>query len=82
MHVIFSQLDLGKNKKPGIFRNDIYLPKAAGEIAPDYPVPFLSQVFCGFILAEFSALSYIHQCIFLKKLMRCMGDGPYSRKAS
>ena len=44
--------------------------------------PFAAQIFRRALLAPCAKLPSFHQCIFLRKLGRCSGDGPYSLSAS
>ena len=79
---IFSCLNFNKNNKFSFFRNNIKLSSAAEKVAFQDAVAVQAQVAGGLLLPPGSQVLFIHQCIFLRKLGRWMGQGPYSRIAS
>ena len=79
---VFSELDLSKHDIPLVLRDNIYLTGAAGKVHFPYRIAFFLQIFRRLPLAEAAESAYVHQCIFLKKLILCIGDGPNSRIAS
>ena len=79
---IFSRLNLSKNNEFYFFRNNIKLSGAAGKIAFKDAVAVKAEITGGLLLAPGSQAFSIHQCIFLRKLRRWMGQGPYSRIAA
>ena len=80
--IVFSELYLDKNYVITPFCDyiDLALPVAA--VGVDNPVSVQPQIICGLALAESAEFFLCHQCIFLKKLGRCISHGPYSRRAS
>ena len=79
---IFSRLNLSKNYEFSLFRNNIKLSSAAGKVTFQDAVAVKAQVAGGLLLPPGSQTFSIHQCIFLRKLGRWMGQGPYLRIAS
>ena len=79
---IFSRLNLSKNDEFSFFRNNIKLSGAAGKVAIKDAVAVKAEITGGLLLAPGSQAFSIHQCIFLRKLRRWMGQGPFSRIAA
>ena len=77
-----AQLHLNKGNDAAAQRDDVYLSRAAAEVALKDSIPFAAQLFRRALLAPRTKLPPLHQCIFLRKLGRCSGDGPYSLSAS
>ena len=82
---VFPQLDLHEGKHAPLFGNDLDLPVPAALVEPQDPPAAAAQIIGRLLLApgaEKALFLPAGQCIFLKKLSRWMGLGPYSRKAS
>ena len=79
---IFPCLNFDKNKEFSFFRNKIKRAGAAGKVAFKDAVAVKTEITGGLLLAPGSQAFSIHQCIFLRKLRRWMGQGPYSRIAA
>ena len=79
---VLAKFDLDENDVTPLPRDEVDLAGAAGKVRLYDPVAVPAQPARRALLAETAKLMSVHQCIFLKKLMRWMGEGPNSRIAA
>ena len=80
---VLALLNFYKSDDLTLAGDDVDFSLTAAEIALHDPVAVQAQIAGGAILAPVSALLLlVHPYSFLRKLMRWMGEGPNSRRAS
>ena len=77
-----AELHLHEGKRPSPLRDQVDLPEAAAVIPLQDAIKTAAQIPCRLFFPKLSKTVLIHQCIFLKKLGRWTGLGPYWRSAA
>ena len=78
----FAQLYLNEGYIFSARGDDVYLPAAAAIIPRKNFIAPAAKILRGALFAPAPKLAACHQCIFRRKLMRCIGVAPNSRMAA